>query len=86
MVIITVTILSSVTCSALSDPGNGTIRIVPDSNTQRSSLGSIATYSCNTVFGLIGQTTRVCQEITLGTVITGTWSGNTPTCNSSLVN
>ena len=85
-IITTVTYFTSVTCSALSDPGNGTIRIVPDSNTQRFRLQSIATYSCNTWFVLLGQTTRVCQEITEGTVTTGTWSDSAPTCNTLALN
>ena len=39
------------------------------------SLGSVATYSCNTGYVLVGQTTRVCQD-TNG----GTWSERAPTC------
>ena len=86
VIITTVTYFTSVTCSALSDLGNGTVRIVPDSNTQRFSFGSVATYSCNTWFGLVGQTTRVCEDTNGGTVTTGTWSGSAPTCNTLLVN
>ena len=39
------------------------------------SLGTVATYSCNTGSALAGQTTRVCED-TNG----GTWSGQAPTC------
>ena len=44
------------------------------------SLGSVATYSCNTGSVLVGQTTRVCEDTNGGTVTTGTWSGSVPTC------
>ena len=74
---------TSVTCSVLTDPENGTIMIAPDSNTQRLSLGSVATYSCNTGFALVGQTTRVCEDTNVGTVTTGTWSGSAPTCQGN---
>ena len=42
--------------------------------------GSVATYSCNTGFVLLGQTARVCEDTNGGTVTTGTWSGSEPTC------
>ena len=48
-------------------------------------LGSVATYTCNTGLGLVGQTTRVCEDTNGGTVTTGTWSGSPPTCEGGLV-
>ena len=47
------------------------------------SLGSVAKYSCNTEFALVGQTTRVCEDTNGGTVTTGTWSGSLPTCEGT---
>ena len=47
-------------------------------------LGSVANYSCNTGLGLVGQTTRVCEDTNGGTVTTGTWSGSAPTCEGDL--
>ena len=40
-------------------------------------FGETATYSCDTGFTLIGDTTRTCQA-------TGLWSGNAPTCQRML--
>ena len=66
---------TEILCPELQAPGGGTIMISGGINLLPYSLGSVATYSCNTGSVLVGQTTRVCQD-TNG----GTWSGRAPTC------
>ena len=59
-------------CGFLPDPENGTVTIngtVP---------GSIATYTCDPGFNLIGDEQRVCQA-------NGNWSENEPLCQSQFV-
>ena len=70
-------------CSESPAPQNGTMSIATASNENRYSLGSVARYSCNTGFALLGQTTRVCEDTNGGTVTTATWSGSLPTCEST---
>ena len=40
------------------------------------SLGSVATYTCDQAFSLVGQPTRTCVRIGANTI----WSGQAPTC------
>ena len=40
------------------------------------SLGSVATYTCDPAFSLVGEPTRTCVRIGANTV----WSGQAPTC------
>ena len=47
-------------------PANGAVTF------DRTTFGSVATFSCNTGFALIGDATRTCE-------LTG-WSGSNPTC------
>ncbi len=56
-----------VTCSALISLTNGDI--TPDSR----SVGTVATYTCDTGYTLSGDTTRTCGSA-------GVWSGSAPTC------
>ena len=70
-------------CSESPAPQNGTMSIATASNENRYSLGSVARYSCNTGFALVGQTTRVCEDTNGGIVTTGTWSGSLPTCEGT---
>ena len=56
-------------CGFLPDPENGSVTI------SGPTLGSVATYSCDTGYDLIGDMERVCQD-------NGTWSGNQPVCQS----
>ncbi|XP_003387839.1 PREDICTED: sushi, von Willebrand factor type A, EGF and pentraxin domain-containing protein 1-like isoform X2 [Amphimedon queenslandica] len=58
----------SVTCSKLTAPANGELEL-----TQGNLAGSIAYYSCNQGFKLVGDKERKCRE-------TGEWSGTEPTC------
>ena len=61
-----------VDCSTLTNPANGQV-----SHTSGTTFGQTATYSCNTGYNLVGDSTRTCQA-------TGEWSGSTPTCQSML--
>ena len=73
MCIIDVSLLSIVVdCGALSDPANGQV------TTTETTFGQNATYSCNTGYNLMGDSTRTCQA-------TENWSGSTPTCQSMLL-
>ena len=56
-------------CGFLPDPVNGMVTI------SGPTFGSIATYTCNTGYILIGDTERVCQG-------NGVWSGSEPVCQS----
>ena len=60
-------------CDTLSDPANGQV-----SHTSGTSLGQTATYSCNTGYSLVGDSTRTCQA-------EGDWSGSVPTCQGVLL-
>ena len=73
-----------IVCSDVPAIGNGTTTIPPRSYSFKYRLGSVATYSCNTGFALVGQTTRVCEDTNGGTMTTGTWSGRAPTCQGDL--
>ena len=63
---------SAVDCNALSDPANGQV------STNGTTFGQTATYSCNTAYNLVGNSTRTCQA-------TGNWSGSEPTCERMLL-
>ncbi len=58
---------AAVDCGDLEDPDNG------DVDFSSTIFKSVATYSCDTGFILVGVTTRVCQA-------DGKWSGDAPTC------
>ena len=60
-----------VDCGALTAPANGQVSH-PDGTT----FGQTATYSCNTGYTLVGDSTRTCEA-------TG-WSGDAPTCERML--
>ena len=55
-------------CGSLTDPANGQV-----DHTAGTTLGQTATYSCNTRYNLVGNSTRTCQA-------TGNWSGRAPIC------
>ena len=61
-----------VDCGALTDPANGQVSH-PDGTT----FGQTATYSCNTGYTLVGDSTRTCEA-------TENWSGDAPTCERML--
>ena len=60
-------------CEFLTDPDNG------DVSHQFPVLGTIARYSCDSDFVLIGEDIRVCTE-------NGSWSGMEPTCEGIIAN
>ena len=57
----------TVQCSTLPDPSNGRV------NQQGNRPGDRASYTCNSGYELVGQSTRTCQN-------NGEWSGDAPTC------
>ena len=60
-------------CGTLNNPTNGKV-----SYTGRTTFGQTATYSCNTGYSLVGDSSRTCQA-------TGNWSGSVPTCQGILL-
>ena len=61
-------IFADVDCGNLTAPANGSV-----THTSGTTFGQTATYSCNTGYNLVGDSTRTCQA-------TGQWSGSAPTC------
>ena len=55
-------------CPGLSAPENGSVSV-----SKGEDVGSIATYTCDEGFKLVGQSTRSCQE-------NGAWDGTEPLC------
>ena len=66
-------ILIVVDCCSLTDPAQGVV-----THTSGTTFGQTATYSCNTGYNLVGDSTRTCQA-------TGNWSGSVPTCQGMLL-
>ena len=66
-------ILTVVDCGNLTHPANGSVN-----HTAGTTFGQNATYSCNTGYSLVGNSTRTCQA-------TGNWSGSEPTCQGMLL-
>ena len=66
-------ILTVVDCGNLTDPGNGQV-----DHTAGTTFRQTATYSCNTGYNLVGDSTHTCQA-------TGNWSGSEPTCQGMLL-
>ena len=62
-----------VDCGSLTDPANGQV-----DHTAGTTFVQTATYSCNTGYNLVGDSTRTCQS-------SGNWSGNAPTCQGMLL-
>ena len=62
-----------VDCGSLTDPANGQVDL-----TSGTIFRQTATYSCNTGYNLVGNSTRTCQA-------TGEWSGSAPTCEGMLL-
>ena len=73
-------ITEAITCEELSPPDNGEISVVPGPNSLSYGLRSVATYSCESGYWLVGQTTITCEDINGGTVTVGAWSGTPPHC------
>ena len=66
-------LLIVVDCGNLTDPANGQV-----THTSGTTFGQTATYSCNTGYNLVGDSTRTCQAA-------GEWSGSAPTCVGMLL-
>ena len=62
-----------VDCGALTDPANGQVN-----HTAKTTFGQTVTYSCDTGYNLVEDSTRTCQA-------DGMWSGNDPTCLGMLL-
>ena len=60
-------------CGSLTDPANGQVDL-----TSGTTFGQTVTYSCNTGYNLVGDSTRTCEG-------TGEWSGSAPTCEGMLL-
>ena len=67
-----------IACPSLAPPANGTLTFTPGAHNSNIGLGSVATYSCNLGYVLVGQSTRECL-----TANGGAWSGNQPTCEGT---
>ena len=80
LITVTTLYIESLTCEELSPPDNGEISLALGPNSLSHGLGSVATYSCDPGYTLVGETTRTCEDTNGGTVTTGTWSGTPPHC------
>ncbi len=69
------------TCEVLSPPTNGGVSIEAGPNSLSGGLGSVATYTCDPGYAVVGQRTRTCEDTNGGTVTMGMWSGAQPSCN-----
>ena len=65
--------MTAVVCGSLTDPANGRV-----DHTAGTTFRQTATYSCNTGYSLVGDSTRTCQA-------TGIWSGSEPACQGVYV-
>ncbi len=74
----------ALSCEGLSPPTNGGVNVQAGPNSLTYGLGSVATYSCDPGYALVGQRTRTCQDNNGGTVTMGTWSGAPPLCQGTL--
>ena len=66
-------VMTAVDCGTLTNPVNGQV-----SHPGGTTFGQTATYSCNTGYNLVGDSTRTCQA-------TRVWSGSAPICQGSCV-
>ena len=66
-------LILTVDCGNLTHPTNGSVN-----HTAGTTVGQTVTYSCNTGYNLVGDSTRTCQAA-------GNWSGSEPTCQGMLL-
>ena len=64
---------TAVDCGNLTDLANGSVN-----HTLGTTFGQTVTYSCDTGYNLVGDSTRTCQAA-------GNWSGSAPTCQGMYV-
>ncbi|XP_064386106.1 protein lev-9-like [Halichondria panicea] len=68
--------MAELICSDLSSPTNGDIDYGGAGSTNRRSVNTVATYTCDTRYTLTGgSTTRTCES-------DGVWSGSAPMCQT----
>lgn len=63
-------------CPDLTNPVNGQVSVNDVNNVE----GSIASYSCDFSYNLIGDAMRTCQNV--GSSTSGQWNGSAPVCQS----
>ena len=66
-------LLTAEDCGILTNPSNGQV-----SHTAGTTYQQTATYSCDTGYNLVGDSTRICQA-------GGVWSGSEPNCQGMLL-
>ena len=71
------TTISAITCHSLGTIANGQVTDSTDT-TSPSDFGTVATFTCNTGFGLDGDRMRTCGGD--GSSRSGVWSGSSPMC------
>lgn len=75
---------AAIMCASISAPTNGVIMY--STGTLMSTFfnhGTMATYMCNTGYGLVGGASRLCGGD--GLTPTGSWSGQMATCERKLI-
>ena len=66
-------------CSELPALENRAISYIPDNEGPDYNLGTVATYTCNVGFALVGEDrTRTCEDVSNG--LSGEFNGTAPTC------
>ncbi len=75
----TLSLSTAIVCNELSAIENGMISYSPDSEGPEYDLSTMATYSCNDGFVLVGPNeVRICEDV--GTGALGEFSDEAPTC------
>ncbi len=75
---------TAIVCNELSAIENGMISYSPDSEGPEYDLGTMATYSCNDGFVLVGPIeVRICEDV--GTGALGEFNDEAPTCEREFV-
>ena len=68
---------SAISCHTITPPVNGQVSF-SSGTTSTHFFGTVATFSCTSGFGLLGNMTRVCGGN--GSSSSGVWSGSPPIC------
>ena len=69
---------TAIVCAELQEIENGAISYAPDSEGPVYDLGTVATYTCDEGFELIGEDSRTCEDVSNGP--SGEFTGTAPTC------
>ena len=70
-------------CPEVTAPINGTLAISIPSPTQLPGVVSVAIYSCDPGYALLGPPTRTCEDPDSDSV--GTWTGTMPDCEGEVL-